>query len=283
MKARSQRRAGAWRWLAASALALAMAPAVLAQQAGPSGWQFELVPYAWIPGAYGPIDVKGRSLTASSGPGAVLSLLFDGDAFAIGTYAGARYDRWFGYTDVYGGFLRDTVSETVPTRFCNLKLDTKASLYPVIWDVALGYEVLQRAVPDRIRPLTVGLYAGFRYTHFGVSVDAQGGVSGGAGRAGAVSEGFNWADPLIGVRWEVPLLERLSLAFRGDIGGFHASSNLIWGIASDVRYWPDWQPWSTQPWLGAGYRVVAFDHEFKDPNAVDLQLRGPLVTLGFVF
>ena len=63
------------------------------------------------------------------------------------------------------------------------------------------------------------------------------GVSGGVHWSASAFQSWGWADPLIGFRWEVPVLDRLSLAFRGDIGGFGASSDLIWGIDSEVRYW----------------------------------------------
>ena len=94
---------------------------------------------------------------------------------------------------------------------------------------------------------------------------------------------FDWADPLLGVRWEVPILDQLSLDFRADIGGFGASSKLIWGIVSGVRYWLTWHPWSLQPWLGAGYRVMAFDRDAGGADSLDLQFRGPYSGVGVLF
>src|SRR5205823_9824826 len=53
------------------------------------------------------------------------------------------------------------------------------------------------------------------------------------------------ADRLIGVRWSVPVLDRLSLDF---VGG--------------VRYWLPWSPLpSIQPYLGLGYRLAAFERD----------------------
>jgi hypothetical protein len=45
---------------------------------------------------------------------------------------------------------------------------------------------------------------------------------------GNVSRVFDFADPMIGVRWGVPLLDRLSLDFRGDLGGLPTGSKLTW-------------------------------------------------------
>ena len=36
-------------------------------------------------------------------------------------------------------------------------------------------------------------------------------------------------------------------------------------------------------WLEAGYRVVAYERDFGGGNDLNLQLRGPLLALGFQF
>ena len=79
------------------------------------------------------------------------------------------------------------------------------------------------------------------------------------------------------------MLDRLSLDFRGDIGGFGASSDLIWGLVGDVKYWLPWTPWAIQPWFAIGYRAVAFNRDFAGSNNIDLQFRGPTRGAGFVF
>jgi hypothetical protein len=257
--------------------------AVAAEADEPAGWQFEVAPYAWIPGTYGTIDVRGRTAHADTGPGEILSLLFKGDALAAGGYFAARYDRWSAFLDAFGGFVKESIIEDVPTRFCTLSIGAKGTIHPLFVDVAFGYELGEWTLAQRSRPVSLGVYAGMRYTHLGVDLSGALGVNGGVQRNAAASDSFDWADPMIGVRWEVPLLDRLTLDFRGDIGGFHASSNLTWGIVSDLRYWMEWSPWDTQPWLGAGYRVIAFDHDFKGTNDADLQFRGPMMALGFVF
>ncbi len=249
----------------------------------PPEWEFEVVPYMWITGTYGTVGVDGQTAHASTGPGQVLSLLFNGDAFAAGGYFGARYERWSVFLDAFGGFVNDSVTQDFPTRFCTLSIGATGKVRPVFLDVAFGYQLGEWAMPKRRRPITLGVYAGMRYTHLGIDLSGAVAVNAAVRRNAAASDSFNWADPMIGVRWEVPLLDRLSLDFRGDIGGFGASSELIWGLLGDLRYWVEWSPWSTRPWLGAGYRVLAFDHEFEGTNQADLQFRGPWVALGFVF
>jgi hypothetical protein len=248
-------------------------------------WQFEVMPYAWIPGTFGTIKVKGHTAHADATMGDVLTLLWHGDAFTLGGYFLARYDPWnaFAFLDAYGGFENIHVSQTIPTRFCTVMVSSTARLKPVITEFALGYELGRWSVPQRQRPISLGLYLGMRYTHLGTDLEASVGVVNGQQFNGNVSEGFNFADPMIGVRWEVPLLNRLSLEFRGDLGGLPASSKLTWGLVGDVRYWPDLSLFSAQPWLEAGYRVVAYEHEFSSNSALNLQFRGVLLGVGFAF
>jgi hypothetical protein len=248
-------------------------------------WQFELLPYAWIPGTFGTIDVRGHTAHVNSTMGDALTLLWHGDAFTLGGYFLARYDPWnaFAFLDAYGGFENVHASQTIPTRFCTVRVSGTAKLRPVIMEVALGYELGRWSLPNRMRPISLGLYLGTRYTHLGTELDASVGVVNGVQFNPSVSETFNWASPMIGVRWEVPLLDRLSLDFRGDLGGLPAASKLNWGLVGDVRYWPDLTLFSAQPWLEAGYRVVGYEHEFGSNDSLNLQLRGVLLGVGFAF
>ena len=69
---------------------------------------------------------------------------------------------------------------------------------------------------------------------------------------------------------------------RADIGGFDASSKLIWGLVGGVKYWLPWTPWSLHPWLEGGYRILAFDRD-NGNGQLDLQFRGPLAGMGVRF
>lgn len=275
------------RWtirVAAIGLALlAIASPGLADDQQPPGWQFEFMPYGWIPGTFGTIQVKGRTASVDADIGDVLTLLVHGDAFALGGYFAARYDRWSAFADAWGGFVNINVSETIPTRFSTLHVAATARLRPVIADFAVGYQLGEWSLPDRKRPVSLGGYLGNRYTYLGTELDASGAVQGLQGAGRSVSENFDTLVPLIGVRSEVPLLDTLSLDVRGDVGGLPASSRLTWQLVGDLRYWLTWAPFGAQTWLEAGYRVVAFDQGFGGGNDVNLQLRGPLLAMGFVF
>jgi hypothetical protein len=193
------------------------------------------------------------------------------------------YERWSLFVDVMGGGAKVDVDQTIPTPFCDLTVSAKDTMRFVIADFALGYRIGEWSLPSRRRPLTLGVYAGARYVHLGNDLSGGVAVIGGRQFSGDVSDTINWADPLIGLRWSVPVLDSVSLTFRGDIGGFGASSDLDWGVDADLRYWLSWRPLSTRPYLAAGYRVVAFDRSPSAAANVNLQLRGPVAGMGFVF
>src|SRR5262249_60090736 len=138
-------------------------------------------------------------------------------------------------------------------------------------------------LPERQRPISLGVYLGTRYLHLGEELETSVGVVNGRSRSLSASDVINTANPLIGVRWEVPVLDSLSLDFRGDVGGLPVRSNLTWGIVGDVRYWLGWQPFGARTWLEAGYRVVAYQRDFGGGTDLNLQVRGPLLALGFGF
>ena len=263
-------------------LLLVVAATLAHADEAPSKWEFVVQPYAWIPGNYGSVTVKGNTIDIGVSPNDVLNLLWKGDALAGAAYLSVGYERFSFYIDSFGGFAEMNVDETIPTRFCDLAVDAKDKTTFVITDFAFGYRVGAWPLPQRRRPFTLGVYAGTRYTRLHNSLRASGGVIGAPPRRVNVSDGVQWADPLLGIRWELPILDPLSATFRADIGGFGASSDLAWAIRGDLRWWTGWNPWSTKSYVAAGYRVVAFD---RSPSSgdVDLQYRGPLIGIGFVF
>jgi hypothetical protein len=243
-----------------------------------SKWKLDVLPYMWVPGQYGSVTVAGHTVDVDVTPSDVLNLVFDGNAFAASGYFGLEYERFSVFADTFGGYAEERVNEQVPTQLCTLSVRAKDKMKFVIGDVGFGYRLGEWTLPGRRRPLTLGVYTGARYMWFLNKLDATGGVVGGVQRAAAVSDSFAWADPLIGVRWSAPVLDWASLDFRGDIGGFGASSDLVWGLVGNAKVWVPWHVFGTEPYVALGYRVVAFDR-----SNVDLQFRGPMIGAGFTF
>jgi hypothetical protein len=257
--------------------------ASFAAEGEPSKWEFEFEPYGWISGTYGTIGVDGHTAHLDVTPYDLLKSVFEGDALGAAGYLSARYERWSVFADVVGGGAKVDVDETIPTPFCALSVGARDTVRFVLADFGLGYQLGQWSLPSRRLPVALGVYAGARYVHLRDDLSDGVAVIGGKRFSGNVSDTLNWADPLIGFRWSVPVLDSLSLTFRGDIGGFGASSDLDWGLVFDMRYWLSWRPLSTRPYLAAGYRVVGFDRSPSAASSVDLQMRGPLAGMGFVF
>ena len=247
-------------------------------------WQFDVMPYAWLPAMFTTIQAKGQTANIDLTIGGLLTLVWHGNGFASGGYFAARYDRWSAFVDTFGGFMNVGTSVRIPTRACHcLQVGATVDLRPVILDVAVGYQLGEWSLPKRQRPISLGVYLGTRYTYLGETVNIEGGVLNGTQRAAQVGNSFNVAHPIIGVRWEVPLLDSLSLDFRGDIGGLPANSQLTWALVGGVRYWPGWELFGSQTWLAAEYKVVDFQRDFGRGAALDMQLRGPLLAVGFTF
>jgi hypothetical protein len=262
---------------------LVVATSVSAADEQPSEWEFDVVPYAWIAGEFGTVDVKGHTFKVDTTLYDVFSLLADGDALGGAGYFGARYGRWSVFVDAVGAVIRNqSVTAQVPTQSGTLTVAAKAKLSSVLLDFAVGYRLGEWALPQRARPISLGVYLGTRYQFLG-SKFHESFTLGAIQRFISVSSSFNAALPLVGVRWEVPLLDRLTLDFRGDLGGLPSHSALTWGLVGDVRYWLDWHPFDTKPWLSAGYRVVGFRRNFGTSGSADLQERGPLTALGITF
>ena len=266
-----------------SLVLLAVAASSVAAADDKPKWEFEAEPYGWVSGNFGSVTVKGHTAQITVTPWDVYGLLEDGNAFAAGGYFAVSYDRFSVFADSMGGYAEESVNETVPTRFCTLSLRARDKVKFALADFAVGYRLGQWSLPYARRPLTLGVYAGTRYMYFGNQLNASGGVVHGNQKVANVFESFAWADPEIGVRWSLPLHDLFSLNFRGDIGGFGASSNLIWGLLGTVRLWVPWTPVaSLHPYVDLGYRAIDFDRS-NEVGSINLQLRGPLAGGGFVF
>jgi hypothetical protein len=249
----------------------------------PSHWTLEAMPYVWIPGNFGTMTVKGRSAAVDVSAKDALDLATSGNAFTAGGYFSLAYDEWSVFVDAFGGYADAATTETVPTQLCDIQVAGRSKLKFDFVDVALGYRLGQWTLPQRHRPMNLGVYLGARYMHFGSTLNAQAGVVGSVARAASSFQAFDWADAIVGARWDVPIFDPVSLEFRGDLGGFDPGSDFMWNLVGGVRWWLPWTPWSLQPSLFAGYRALAFDRYPGNGNGVSLQFRGPLAGMGVRF
>jgi len=121
----------------------------------------------------------------------------------------ARYDRWSVFADAVGGYAEEGVNERIPTQLCTLSVAATGKLRFAMSDFALGYQLGRWSLAGRWRPFSLGVYAGTRYMYFNVKLSARAGVVGAVQRSASASNSWAWAG--------------------SPIGGFGASSDLIWG------------------------------------------------------
>src|SRR5262249_25962461 len=116
MRVREERRMRWTTWVVAIGFGLALATSVIAADEQPSKWEFDVMPYAWIAGEFGTLEVAGQTARIDTTLYDVFSLLADGDALGGAGYFGARYGRWSVFVDAVGAVIRNqTVTNQVPT------------------------------------------------------------------------------------------------------------------------------------------------------------------------
>lgn len=87
----------------------------------------------------------------------------------------------------------------------------------------------------------------------------------------------DWIDPVIAVRFQTRINDKLRATFFADYGGFGAGSDETWQIVGTLDY-----SLNEKLLLRGGYRILSTDYEdgsFK----YDMTLRGPLIGLTYRF
>jgi hypothetical protein len=121
----------------------------------------------------------------------------------------------------------------------------------------------------------LSLYGGFRYWDLEVDLEVQGG--GPLGETLATSQDEDWIDPMVGLRYALPLGERWTLIAKADLGGFGFGSDRAWQ-ATGLAAWS----LSEHADLLFGFRWLDVDYEdglFK----YNVGQGGPTVGFAWVF
>lgn len=87
----------------------------------------------------------------------------------------------------------------------------------------------------------------------------------------------DWIDPIVGLRGSRDLTDKLTIAFRGDIGGFGVSSDLTWQAYVGLGW-----KMTRRATLGLGYRALGTDYS-QGSFGSDVVSHGPLLGLEFAF
>jgi len=251
---------------------LAGAPVAAADDDGRAGgWRFEVTPYIWLPEIHGDVRIRDRSADFEVGFDDVFDLLGDGDLFGAMGHFEARSGRLALFADVVGTVVDDETDGQIARQDVDVDLDADF----VTAEFGAAYRFLAR---DRFD--LEGL-AGGRYNYWYSEVTVKGPLQ---ERRRDTSQEF--VDPFFGLRGGVRLAEQWSLVARGDVGGFGAGSELAWLALGGVRWDMPWRLGAASLAAFAVYKVYDLDYETGaggGERALDIQLRGPALGLGFNF
>ena len=122
---------------------------------------------------------------------------------------------------------------------------------------------------------SIDLLAGVRYFYLSVDMDFN--------LQPDIYGNEDWIDPFIGVIFKTKLSKKVSLALRGDIGGFGigGSSDFVWNASAQLGY-----DFSKKTTLWFGYRVLYYDYKDASGTSLfewDMKTSGFLVGLGYRF
>jgi hypothetical protein len=258
------------------------------QAANPSGWTFNVAPYAWMPhlsvnSTFNLPPALGGTVSADSsvGFGDILSHL----NFATMIAADAQYGRFSVLTDFIYMNLGGTASQFRSVDFPNrpsipisaaVQTSQGMNMNAKIWTLAGGYTLLQGEWGN------FDVIAGFRYLGVPVSIDYSLGLTltgprgNGAtfGGIGSVSGTAALWNGIGGFRGSIRLGDtKLFVPYYFDAGA--GGSKFTWQIASGLGYHTSWAD------LSVTYRYLAFG---QDSGILrHLSANGPMIMVNFTF
>ena len=224
-------------------------------------WHYLLEPYAMFPNMSGTIGIGNLpNSEINENPGDIFSNLQMGAML----YAEAHNNTWAITSDL----LYMKLGASVEGKRDILSGDAEAK--------QLGWEL---AGLRKLNPwLEVGVGAQLNSIKSELDLSVQD-SSGTIKKSGGLTE--TWVDPEIIARVKLPLSEKWSLQFRGNIGGFGIGSKFAWQLQGYAGY-----RFSKLFQLSAGYRVIGLDYEKgsgQDRFLYDMTTFGAVVRFGFNF
>jgi hypothetical protein len=221
-----------------------------------SDWHFAVSPYLWFSGVHGTTGVGGFDASVHAGFGDIFSNL----NFGLMAAPELRYKKFLLPVDVMWIKLSD--DKALPIQV--VAIAAKSKLQNFILGPEVGYRVIEKP------GVTVDAFTGLRYWHLGASLRFEPNLLG-----NTFSTSQNWADPLLGARFQTPLGRKLRFTFLGDVGGFGAGSQLEWQLLPVLGY-----QLNKRFTLQAGYRYLDVNYRsggFKYDVAMDGLLLGTTI------
>ncbi len=221
-------------------------------------WSFRASPYAWVTAIEGDTGLGGLTAPVDISMGDTLDNL---DFAYMGIFEASRGPWALGLDVVYGQTSNDFEAGG--------RLVDSFSFEQNQW--LLTPFVAYRAVQTERYHMDV--FAGARISVLQADLTAH--LSAG----GSVSTGADtdWVDPIIGIRGQGELSENLFFRYNTDIGGFGASSDLVWQAFAGLGYCLH-----SNFSLVAGYRGMGVDYD-NGRFMLDTVTHGPVIGLDVRF
>jgi hypothetical protein len=214
------------------------APSPAGTTGADDAWHFAVSPYLWFPGVHGTaVGPRGNGLGFRASPSDLLSHF----RFGLMGAVEARRKRILGTLDMMWIRLEDDKALPFP-RLGAISANIKATEF--LLTPKIGFRVVDEG------KLKIDALAGFRYWHFGESLNFNPSLLG-LNFTGSQ----NFVDPLVGGRIEAALSPKIVATVLGDVGGWGTGSQLEYQVAGLLGYKikPTWT-------LQAGYRYLYIDY-----------------------
>jgi hypothetical protein len=219
-------------------------------------WKFTLIPYFHLAGMNGEVTIDGITAEVDESFSDLVKNADIGGSFHLE----ARKGKWGVFIDPM--YMKMSADEEVA--------DLKVELEVEQWLVE-GGGILRVSEwlfgNNNDRKASIDALAGVRYFSLTTDMDFN--------LLPDLDWSKDWVDPFVGVIFKTDLSRKISLALRGDIGGFGigGASDFVWGASVQLGY--DVSKKST---LWFGYRVLDFDYD--DGTGEDL-FEWNMATSGF--
>ena len=238
-------------------------------------WRLELTPYLWLPS----VDTEAQLGNFTDDVRVGFADVF-GDLSAWGV--NGRLEGWYGRLGAYvdGSYMH--IEGDFDVRAGPLAAKTGFDFNFTLINFGAGARLfdwtLLESLPLR---LTGDVLAGARYTRATEEASAEG--LGSLGLSGTLRGTQDWFEPAVGGRVAMMLTRWVSLAVRGDAGGFDvgSASDLSWTLNGTIGI-----HFSSAFALLVGYQVYGLDYSLgsgKNIQGFDGILHGPTLGLTFAF
>ena len=236
-------------------------------------WRFEFNSWLWMVGFNGDISARDRTTDVSASFSDVLDA--SDSIFAISGRLEVGYGRFAGFVDgLYSDLGAD--DQTGPLGLSDIEI----TLEQTIIDFGVMYRVCEwkrsGAGADNPRDMTLDLYAGARFNSMEITIDPA--------NLPARSATQDWFDPIVGMKFGIPLSARWHFKVNGDVGGFGVESDFTWSTTAVFGF--DFSLFGLPASVLAGYRAIGWDYSTgsgADEFAYDMIQHGPILGLSIRF